>query len=90
MKRLDPTRHRIPPIPAEGRDTLRLEAAQQFASELNAFWRSHGYPHAHHWVETKQVRNGRASVAVIRSNLVNGIPPSRPTATPLSLVRSAA
>jgi len=55
-------------------DTLTRADAEQLAERLNAYWHGHGYPAARHWVETANIA-GRGDVFVVRSNLVDGVPP---------------
>jgi hypothetical protein len=76
----DPARSIVRPWKQDTkRDVLDRDGAEQLAHELDAFWHEQGYPHARHWVEETTVpRVG--DVITIRSNLVNGIPPSKPGA----------
>jgi hypothetical protein len=76
------------------RELSTREGAEQLARQLNEYWRGAGYPLAEHWIESRRVaalrkKNMRvplgqlpgdesATLWCVRSNLVNGLPPTKP------------
>lgn len=51
------------------------KAARKQAESIEAFWRDGGYPQVRAWVEAQSIgKDGK--VFCVRSNLVNGLPPS--------------
>lgn len=82
MKRYRPDRDIVPCVPASqepGPDLLRLEGAAKLAQRLDDWWHSRGFPQVKHTV-VSGYRTGKGSasreyVMMVRSNLVNGLPP---------------
>ena len=73
--RYNPTRNTCPSTPATQEiDWMSREGAQQLAHDLDHWWHSRGFTTVHHAVVPKQV-NRVGSVWLVRSNLVNGLPP---------------
>lgn len=69
---------------AEVLDNLSREGAQALADRLNDYWRAEGATKAQHWIEPVQHRGRKktgdahkeaVTMWVVRSNLVNGLPP---------------
>jgi hypothetical protein len=68
-----------------GRDLFTRTAAEAQAAELNTWWHSRGHPTVQHWVEpaalstrlrpTRHNPESSAGIWVVRSNLINGLPP---------------
>ena len=72
----NPTRDRIPSkaAPMQKRNLFTPDGAQELAYELDEWWHSRGFPQVRHWVEKARV-SARKEIAVVCSNLVNGVPP---------------
>jgi hypothetical protein len=58
--------------------SLRLDVAKAIAQEIRRYWHSRGYPEVETRVEPFRPSETHHNVSgfVVRSNLVNGLPPS--------------
>jgi hypothetical protein len=80
--RTDKTRVRPLPDDQEPRTLTSRAGAERLARELTEWWHARGFPQVVHWVESS--RGSRSSDTshsttwCVRSNLVNGLPPSIP------------
>ena len=71
-----------------GGDSCSKRGAQRAARDLAAWWQLRGYKHARFRAESVVAAYGcHPAIWGVRSNLVNGAPPTRPT--PLPKVRSS-
>jgi hypothetical protein len=64
------------------RDLATQAGAQMLAHELDHWWHTRGYTQVKHWVELTHIAQPRRHrsddlVWCVRSNLVNGLPPSK-------------
>ena len=62
-------------------DLLTVSGARELAEKVSAYWHGAGATHVVCRVmESENERQTPGTIAVVRSNLVNGLPPKRRTA----------